>query len=246
MLGDTAVAIHPRDSRYAALAARFAAGDPVKVRLPLVGRLIPIIADEYSDPEKGSGAVKITPAHDFNDFEVGKRHALDIINVLDARAHIISAAAAPHLDELPGELRGLDRFAARKRIVEMMGALELIDKIEAHTHAVPHAQRGGAVVEPWLTDQWYVDAAALAKKAIAAVESGKTRFVPVVWEKVYFEWMRNIKPWCISRQLWWGHQIPAWYGLAAEGGRGGEADVAKRRRRSNRPGDTTPPTISSS
>ena len=144
MLGDTAVAIHPRDPKYAALAARFAAGDPVRVRLPLVGRPIPIIADEYSDPEKGSGAVKITPAHDFNDFEVGKRHALDIINVLDARAHIISAVAAPHLDELPAELRGLDRFAARKRIVEMMGALDLIDKIEAHTHAVPHAQRGGA------------------------------------------------------------------------------------------------------
>jgi valyl-tRNA synthetase len=226
MLGDTAVAIHPRDPKYAALAARFAAGDPVMVRLPLVGRLIPIIADAYSDPDKGSGAVKITPAHDFNDFEVGKRHALDIINVLDARAHIISAAAAPHLDELPAELRGLNRFAARKRIVEMMGALDLIDKIEAHTHAVPHAQRGGAIVEPWLTEQWYVDAAALAKKATAAVESGKTRFVPAVWERVYFEWMRNIKPWCISRQLWWGHQIPAWYGLAAEGGQGGVADVA--------------------
>jgi valyl-tRNA synthetase len=218
MLGDTAVAIHPDDPKYAAFAARFASGNPVKVRLPLVGREIPVVADAYSDPAKGSGAVKITPAHDFNDFEVGKRHALAVINVLDARARIISATGEPHLEEVPPELRGLDRFAARKRIVVMMDALGLIAKIEAHSHAVPHAQRGGAIVEPWLTDQWYVNAQELAKDAIAAVEGGKTRFVPKTWERTYFEWMRNIKPWCISRQLWWGHQIPAWYGFAATHG----------------------------
>jgi valyl-tRNA synthetase len=217
MLGDTAVAVHPEDSRYAALVARHASGNPAMVRLPLVGREIPVVADAYSDPEKGSGAVKITPAHDFNDFEVGRRHSLALINVLDAHARIISAADEPHLAEVPAELRGLDRFAARKRVVAMMDALGLLAKVEAHTHAVPHAQRGGEIVEPWLTDQWYVDAQKLAVGAIAAVESGKTRFVPKAWEKTYFEWMRNIKPWCISRQLWWGHQIPAWYGLAAAG-----------------------------
>src|SRR5262249_53988125 len=147
----------------------------------------------------------ITPAHDFNDFEVGKRHGLHLINVLDARAHIVSSASDPHLEEVPHELRGLDRFAARKRILEMMEGQGLLARIEAHTHAVPHAQRGGAVVEPWLTDQWYVNAAELAKRAIAAVESGQTRFVPKSWEKTYFDWMGKIQPWCISRQLWWGH-----------------------------------------
>jgi valyl-tRNA synthetase len=228
MLGDTAVAVHPEDPRYAALAARFASGDPAMVRLPLVGRLIPVIADAYSDPEKGSGAVKITPAHDFNDFEVGRRHSLPVINVLDAHARIISAAGEPHLEEVPAELRRLDRVAARKRIVEMMDALGLVAKVEAHTHAVPHAQRGAAVVEPWLTDQWYVDAQRLAPEAIAVVASGKTRFVPKSWEKTYFDWMRNIRPWCISRQLWWGHQIPAWYGLAAGSGAGGGEDAATK------------------
>ena len=172
--------------------------------LPLVGREIPIVADEYSDPEKGSGAVKITPAHDFNDYEVGRRHKLALINILDAKAQLN--------ENVPEAYRGLDRFAARKRVVADLVALGLVEKIEAHTHAVPHAQRGNAVVEPWLTEQWYVNAAELAKKAIAAVEDGKTRFVPKNWEKTYFEWMRNIQPWCISRQLWWGHQIPAWYG----------------------------------
>ena len=197
MLGDTAVAVHPEDARYKDLVGKL-------VVLPLVGREIPIVADEYSDPEKGSGAVKITPAHDFNDYEVGRRHKLALINILDAKAQLN--------ENVPEAYRGLDRFAARRRVVADLVALGLVEKIEAHTHAVPHAQRGNAVVEPWLTEQWYVNAAELAKKAIAAVEDGKTRFVPKNWEKTYFEWMRNIQPWCISRQLWWGHQIPAWYG----------------------------------
>jgi valyl-tRNA synthetase len=197
MLGDTAVAVHPEDARYKDLVGKL-------VVLPLVGREIPIVADEYSDPEKGSGAVKITPAHDFNDYEVGRRHKLTLINILDAKAQLN--------ENVPEAYRGLDRFAARRRVVADLVALGLVEKIEAHTHAVPHAQRGNAVVEPWLTEQWYVNAAELAKKAIAAVEDGKTRFVPKNWEKTYFEWMRNIQPWCISRQLWWGHQIPAWYG----------------------------------
>jgi valyl-tRNA synthetase len=197
MLGDTAVAVHPEDERYKALIGK-------KVVLPLVGREIPIVADEYSDPEKGSGAVKITPAHDFNDYEVGKRHNLPLVNIFDANAQLN--------DNVPEKYRGLDRFAARKRVAADLEALGLVEKVEAHVHAVPHAQRGNAVVEPWLTDQWYVNAAELAKRAIAAVESGKTQFVPQSWEKTYFEWMRNIRPWTISRQLWWGHQIPAWYG----------------------------------
>jgi valyl-tRNA synthetase len=197
MLGDTAVAVHPEDERYKDLVGK-------TVVLPLVGREIPIIADEYSDPEKGSGAVKITPAHDFNDYEVGKRHNLPLVNIFDAKAHLN--------ENVPQQYRGLDRFAARKRVAADLEALGLVEKVEAHVHAVPHAQRGNAVVEPWLTDQWYVNAAELAKKAIAAVEDGRTRFVPQSWEKTYFEWMRNIKPWTISRQLWWGHQIPAWYG----------------------------------
>ena len=197
MLGDTAVAVHPKDERYAALIGK-------TVVLPLVGREIRIVDDEYSDPEKGSGAVKITPAHDFNDYQVGRRHDLPVINILDAAAQLN--------DEVPEKYRGLDRFIARKQVVADLVALGLVEKIEAHAHAVPHAQRGNAVVEPWLTDQWYVDAATLAKKAIAAVESGETKFVPKNWEKTYFEWMRNIEPWCISRQIWWGHQIPAWYG----------------------------------
>ena len=218
MLGDTAVAVHPKDERYRALV-----GAKAKVRLPLVGREIPIVADEYSDPEKGSGAVKITPAHDFNDYEVGKRHNLPVINIFDAQARIISSRFVPagspqaqvisgELERIPKGLRGLDRFVARKRVVADLEALGLLDKIEANSHAVPHAQRGDAIVEPWLTDQWYVNAAELAKRAIAAVETGKTKIIPRNWEKTYFEWMRNIQPWCISRQIWWGHQIPAWYG----------------------------------
>ena len=201
MLGDTGVAVHPEDERYAALIKAGA-----KVKLPLVGREIPIVADEYSDPEKGTGAVKITPAHDFNDFEVGKRHDLAKINVLDAFGRIVDG------EDAPAAYRGLDRFEARKRVVADIAALGLLAKIEPTTHTVPHGDRSNDVIEPWLTDQWYVNAAELAKPAIAAVETGKTEFVPKNWEKTYFEWMRNIQPWCISRQLWWGHQIPAWYG----------------------------------
>jgi len=199
MLGDTGVAVHPDDERYAALVKAGA-----RIVLPLVGREIPIVADEYSDPEKGTGAVKITPAHDFNDFEVGKRQKLEQVNVLDAYGKINDAA--------PRAYRGLDRFEARKKVVADLAALGLLEKIEPTTHTVPHGDRSGVPIEPWLTDQWYVDAAKLAKPAIAAVEAGKTQFVPKNWEKTYFEWMRNIQPWCISRQLWWGHQIPAWYG----------------------------------
>jgi valyl-tRNA synthetase len=213
MLGDTAVAVHPDDERYRHLHG-------ARVRLPLVGRLIPIVADSYSDPEKGTGAVKITPAHDFNDFEVGRRHDLPLVNVLDADAKITLRdnesflAGVPQSAELAeriSALDGLDRFAARKRVVDMMEARGLLAATEAHTHVVPHGERSGAVVEPWLTDQWYVDAKTLAAPALAAVREGRANFVPKNWEKTYFDWLENIEPWCISRQLWWGHQIPAWY-----------------------------------
>ncbi|RTL87909.1 MAG: valine--tRNA ligase [Hyphomicrobiales bacterium] len=213
MLGDTAVAVHPEDERYTALVGK-------RLRLPLVGRLIPVVADEYSDPEKGTGAVKITPAHDFNDFEVGKRHGLRLVNVLDAQARMTLAANADFhegvasSDELVAtvaELDGLDRFAARKRVVEMMEARELLDGIDDHRHMVPHGDRSQAVLEPRLTDQWYVDAKTLAQPALAAVREGRTTFVPKNWEKTYFDWLENIQPWCVSRQLWWGHRIPAWY-----------------------------------
>ena len=197
MLGDTGIAVHPEDERYKDLIGK-------TVVLPLVGREIPIVADEYSDPEIGSGAVKITPAHDFNDYQVGKRHNLLLINIFDAKAQLN--------ENVPQKYQGLDRFVARDRVVQDLTALGLVDKVEPTVHAVPHAQRGNAIIEPWLTDQWYVNAAELAKPAIAAVEDGRTTFVPKNWEKTYFEWMRNIQPWCISRQLWWGHQIPAWYG----------------------------------
>jgi valyl-tRNA synthetase len=197
MLGDTGVAVHPEDERYQALIGRH-------VILPLVGRRIPIVADAYADPATGSGAVKITPAHDFNDFEVGRRHGLALINIFDRDAKLN--------DNAPAAYRGLDRFEARRRIVADLEAQGLVDRIEPHTLMVPHGDRSGAVLEPWLTDQWYVDAKTLAEAPIAAVESGRTRFVPKSWENTFFEWMRNIQPWCISRQLWWGHQIPAWYG----------------------------------
>ncbi|MFD2234246.1 valine--tRNA ligase [Phaeospirillum tilakii] len=197
MLGDSAVAVHPEDERYTALVGKF-------VRLPIVGRLIPIVADSYSDPTKGTGAVKITPAHDFNDFAVGQRHNLPLYNIFDRDARTN--------DEVPEAYRGLDRYDARKQVVAEMEALGLLDRIEPHTHMVPYGDRSGVVIEPWLTDQWFVDAATLAKPAIEAVESGRTRFVPKHWENTYFEWMRNIQPWCISRQIWWGHQVPAWYG----------------------------------
>lgn len=196
MLGDSGVAVHPEDPRFRDLIGKM-------VRLPLVGRLVPIVADEYSDPEKGTGAVKITPAHDFNDFEVGRRHDLEMIPILDEQGRVNANA--------PAEFQGLDRFQARKKIVAEFEALGLLEKIERHRHVVPHGDRSGTPLEPFLTDQWYCDAATLAQEAIAAVEDGRTVFVPKSWENTYFEWMRNIQPWCISRQLWWGHQIPAWY-----------------------------------
>jgi len=211
MLGDTGVAVHPDDERYKSVVGK-------NVILPLVGRKIPIVADEYSDPEKGSGAVKITPAHDFNDFEVGKRHNLAQINVLSEDARIAVDAneaflAGAHGPDMPAvlDLHGKDRFAARKIIVEMFEAKGMLEKIEPNVHAVPHGDRSGVVLEPRLTDQWYVDAKKLAVDALAAVKNGKTVFVPKNWEKTYFEWLENIQPWCVSRQLWWGHQIPAWY-----------------------------------
>jgi valyl-tRNA synthetase len=212
MLGDTAVAVHPDDKRYKALVGK-------NVILPLVGRKIPIIADEYSDPEKGSGAVKITPAHDFNDFEVGKRHGLKQISVFSIEGKLalkantdFFAGVAISLDL--GEtvaMHGMDRFAARKQIVARLEEKGLVAKIEPHGLAVPHGDRSNVVIEPFLTDQWYVNAKKLAEPAIAAVREGKTNFIPKNWEKTYFDWMEKIQPWCISRQLWWGHQIPAWY-----------------------------------
>ena len=201
MLGDSAVAVHPDDPRYRDLVGKM-------VELPLVGRQIPIVADSYADPEQGTGAVKITPAHDFNDFEVGRRHDLPMYNILDAHACLN--------EEVPEVYRGLPRYEARERIVADLDALGLLERVEEHVHMVPFGDRSGEVIEPWLTDQWYVDAATLARPAIEAVEQGKTVFVPRNWEKTYFEWMRNIQPWCISRQLWWGHQIPAWYGPDGE------------------------------
>jgi valyl-tRNA synthetase len=216
MLGDTAVAVHPGDERYAGLVGKH-------VILPLVGRKIPIVADEYSDPEKGSGAVKVTPAHDFNDFEIGRRHGLPQIGVLDPEGRLrlspnfnfknnIADQFILQVDQTITDLNGEDRFVARKRIVAALEILGLVEKIEPHTHMVPHGDRSGVVIEPYLTDQWYVDAKTLAQPAIKAVRSGATSFVPENWGKTYFEWMENIQPWCISRQLWWGHQIPAWYG----------------------------------
>ncbi len=240
MLGDTAVAVHPDDERYADIVGK-------NVILPLVGRRIPIVADEYSDPEKGTGAVKITPAHDFNDFEVGKRHGLAQINILDRKAHVwlqgndafwadtghgaeLSGAPEPKEDEeaatpvsyvfnadvLEMLLDGKERGQARKLVVEAMERRGLLDKIEPNTHMVPHGDRSNVVIEPFLTDQWYVNAGELAKEALAAVRDGRTTFVPKNWENTYYQWMENIQPWCVSRQLWWGHQIPAWYGPDGE------------------------------
>ena len=242
MLGDTGVAVHPDDERYKDLIGKNAV-------LPIVGRKLRIVGDEHADPEQGSGAVKITPAHDFNDFEVGRRHGLAEINVFDESARVSFVSNANFwenttfadriggpigvVDELVGRnekgevifwdvedkslsmlqgLDGLDRFAARDKVVAEIEALGLLEKIEKHAHTVPYGDRSDVAIEPWLTDQWYVDAATLAKPAIAAVEQGRTKFVPENWSKTYFEWLRNIQPWCVSRQLWWGHQIPAWYG----------------------------------
>ncbi|WP_343521587.1 valine--tRNA ligase [Sphingomonas sp.] len=218
MLADMAVAVHPEDERYKALVGR-------QVKLPITGRLIPIVADEHADPELGSGAVKITPGHDFNDFEVGRRagiEARDMLNMLDAKAAVTQTADGL----IPDELIGLDRFVAREKVVERLKAegflVPHVDKDGAEHDAeprkiqTPFGDRSNAVIEPWLTDQWYVDAATLAKPAIEAVRSGATKVVPKSWEKTYFNWMENIQPWCVSRQLWWGHRIPAWY---AEDGR---------------------------
>ena len=213
MLGDSAVAVHPEDERYKALIGSF-------IDLPLVGRRIPIIGDEYCDPEFGTGCVKITPAHDFNDYEVGKRHNLPLINILDQDAAVLAVAQIFNADgtvnseldnSLPAEFAGLDRFEARKQIVAALQAADLLVSIDDHALKTPRGDRSGAVIEPWLTDQWYVSTKSLAEPAIAAVEDGRIQFVPKQYENMYFSWMRDIQDWCISRQLWWGHRIPAWY-----------------------------------
>ncbi|MGQ3113198.1 MAG: valine--tRNA ligase, partial [Brevundimonas sp.] len=226
MLGDTGVAVHPDDERYASIVGK-------DVILPITGRRIPIVADDYADPTKGSGAVKITPAHDFNDFQVGKRAGLRAINVMDAFGRILDHGAAfkgvdadgnamedldvlEFVESFPVDLRGLDRVAARKAFVARAEAEGWLKEIEKTKHVVPHGDRSGVVIEPWLTDQWYVDAHTLAQPAIKAVETGATTFEPASYSKIYFEWLRNIEPWCISRQLWWGHRIPAWYGPNGE------------------------------
>ena len=214
MLGDTGIAVHPENEKLGHLIGKNAV-------LPLVGRVIPIVGDDYADPEKGTGAVKITPAHDFNDFEVGKRHQLDVINILDGEARMLLdgneaflANAQPGAETLA--LHGLDRFAARRSVVAMMEAQGYLAKVEPNTHTVPHGDRSDVVIEPWPTDQWYVDVKPLAKRALKAVADGRTKFTPDNWTKVFNDWMENIEPWCVSRQLWWGHQIPAWFGPDGE------------------------------
>ncbi|PPR41865.1 MAG: Valine--tRNA ligase [Alphaproteobacteria bacterium MarineAlpha5_Bin12] len=197
MLGDTAVAVNPNDKRYKKLIGK-------SCKLPFTDRKIPIIADNYADPEKGSGAVKITPAHDFNDFEIGKKHNLKFINIFTEEAKINSSC--------PKEFVGMDRYDARKKILELLEKMNLLFKEEKQLMVVPYGDRSGVVIEPWLTNQWFCDAKFLSKDPIKAVNLGKTKFVPEQWKKTFFNWMRNIQPWCISRQLWWGHQIPAWYG----------------------------------
>jgi valyl-tRNA synthetase len=203
MLADMAVAVHPEDDRYRALVGKH-------LRLPITGRLVPIVADDHADPELGSGAVKITPGHDFNDFEVGVRagmQARDMLNMLDAKAAICQTADGL----VPDELIGLDRFEARRRVVAMLEEAGALVKVEDRVIQAPYGDRSGVVIEPWLTDQWYVDAKTLAKGPIEAVRDGRIAIVPKTWEKTFFNWMENIQPWCVSRQLWWGHRIPAWY-----------------------------------
>ena len=212
MLGDTAVAVHPEDERYKHWIGK-------TLKLPITGREVPVVGDEHVDPEFGSGCLKITPAHDFDDYEVGKRHSLPLINVFDRDARILAeftvltfeGYAAEHGEKAPEAYAGLDSFEARKKIVADCEAAGLLEKIDPHTLKVPRGDRSGVVVEPWLTDQWYVNAKVLAKPAIEAVEDGRIRFVPHQYENLYFSWMRDIQDWCISRQLWWGHRIPAWY-----------------------------------
>ncbi|CAK17129.1 valine--tRNA ligase [Pseudomonas entomophila] len=218
LLGDVAVAVNPTDERYQALIGKF-------VELPLVGRRIPIVADDYCDPEFGTGCVKITPAHDFNDYEVGKRHNLPLLNIFDKNATVLAAVQAFNLDgsvnegidtSLPAQYAGLDRFVARKQMVADLDAQGLLVSIDDHALKVPKGDRSGTVIEPWLTDQWYVSTKPLAEPAIAAVEDGRIQFVPKQYENMYFSWMRDIQDWCISRQLWWGHRIPAWYDEAGQ------------------------------
>jgi valyl-tRNA synthetase len=208
MLADMAVAVHPSDGRYASVVGK-------RLKHPITGRLIPVLTDEHADPELGSGAVKITPGHDFNDFEVGRRAGMkpaEMLNMFDAEARVVQTRDGL----IPADLLGLDRFEARKRVVERLEAEGFVERVEDRMIQVPHGDRSGAVIEPWLTDQWYVDAATLAKPAIDAVRSGDIRIVPETWKKTWFNWLENIQPWCVSRQLWWGHQIPAWYGVKRE------------------------------
>lgn len=203
MLADMAVAAHPTDERYADLIGR-------QIKLPITGRLIPIVADEHADPELGSGAVKITPGHDFNDYEVGRRAGIrpaDMLNMLDASAHLCQTADGL----VPEELIGRERFDARRRVVELLEAEGALVKVEDRTIATPYGDRSGVVIEPWLTDQWYVDVKPLAERVLAATRAGEIRIVPESWSKTWFHWLENIQPWCVSRQLWWGHRIPAWY-----------------------------------
>ncbi|OUY54324.1 valine--tRNA ligase, partial [Klebsiella pneumoniae] len=213
LLGDTGVAVNPEDPRYKDLIGKF-------VVLPLVNRRIPIVGDEHADMEKGTGCVKITPAHDFNDYEVGRRHQLPMINILTFDGDIRESAEVydtkgnesdVYSSEIPAEFQKLERFAARKAVVAAVDALGLLEEIKPHDLTVPYGDRGGVVIEPMLTDQWYVRADVLAKPAVEAVENGDIQFVPKQYENMYFSWMRDIQDWCISRQLWWGHRIPAWY-----------------------------------
>ncbi len=201
MLADMAVAVHPDDARYTAVVGK-------SVRLPITGREIAIVADEHADPELGSGAVKVTPGHDFNDYEVGKRAGFkpgEMLNMLDGQGRLVQCGG------IPDELLGLDRFEARKQVVAMLDAAGALVKVEERTIATPYGDRSGVVIEPWLTDQWYVDAATLVKPVIEATQSGKIKIVPETWSKTWFNWLENIQPWCVSRQLWWGHRIPAWF-----------------------------------
>ena len=213
MLGDTAVAVNPKDERYAELVG-------AEVELPLTGRRIPVIADDYVDMEFGTGCVKITPAHDFNDYEVGKRHQLPMINLFTVDASLLETPEVYHHDgtpnpdlkaSIPQDYAGLDRYEARKKIISAFEEMGLLEKIEPHSNKVPRGDRSGVVIEPFLTDQWFVAVETLARPAIEAVEKGDIRFVPKQYENMYFAWMRDLQDWCISRQLWWGHRIPAWY-----------------------------------
>ena len=205
MLGDSAVAVHPDDKRHQHLIGK-------TINLPLTNRIIPIIADKYVDKGFGTGCVKITPAHDFNDYEIGKRHQLEIINIFTKDAHLISNTIKKNIDSIvPSQYQGLDRFKARKQILAHLTELDLLEKTQPHALNIPKGDRSGAILEPYLTDQWFVKVAPLAKPAIDAVKNGDIRFIPANWEKTYFNWMNNIQDWCISRQIWWGHRIPAWY-----------------------------------